>query len=108
MENRIRITVLADNIAAPPFVEEHGLDQLVLSHGHYDHTGNLKSILEKNPSVTVRSHPDVILPRWRKRSDGSFKPLGIRADQLSALDQVSPEKWVRKKAADTDSWLRLT
>ena len=35
------------------------LDRLVLSHGHYDHTGGLKDILERTGKVDIFAHPDM-------------------------------------------------
>jgi 7,8-dihydropterin-6-yl-methyl-4-(beta-D-ribofuranosyl)aminobenzene 5'-phosphate synthase len=35
---------------------------IVLSHGHYDHTGGLRPFL--NPKVRVYAHPDAFLPRY--------------------------------------------
>ena len=39
--------------------------KLVLSHGHYDHTGGLMSIL--NPEMTLYAHPNAFLPRFYKK-----------------------------------------
>jgi len=36
----------------------------VLSHGHYDHTGGLAWLLERNPDCRVVAHPDVFRPMW--------------------------------------------
>jgi len=35
------------------------IDTVILSHGHYDHTGGLKSLLECNRDFRLYAHPDV-------------------------------------------------
>ena len=35
------------------------LDKLVISHGHYDHTGGFSDILTKTGSIEVIAHPDM-------------------------------------------------
>jgi 7,8-dihydropterin-6-yl-methyl-4-(beta-D-ribofuranosyl)aminobenzene 5'-phosphate synthase len=41
-------------------VDWHRIDALVLSHGHYDHTGGLREVMSKiNKRVRVLAHPDV-------------------------------------------------
>jgi len=34
-----------------------GLDYIVLSHGHYDHTGGLMKVIELNEGIPLIMHP---------------------------------------------------
>ncbi len=38
------------------------LDAILLSHGHYDHTGGLAWVLDRTGPLAVHAHPDVFLP----------------------------------------------
>ncbi|MBN1322791.1 MAG: MBL fold metallo-hydrolase [Methanotrichaceae archaeon] len=46
---------------------------IALSHGHYDHTGGLASLLKMTGPVDVFGHPDIFAAKYRR--DGSF--IGI-------------------------------
>jgi len=52
------------------------IDTVILSHGHYDHTGGLKSLLECNRDFTLYAHPDVFGHKV-KGADDNFKYIGI-------------------------------
>lgn len=56
------------------------LDAIVLSHGHYDHTGGLQPLLEKIGTVSVYAHPDIFIPKYRLlegRSDEQSEYIGL-------------------------------
>ena len=74
-----------ENNAAALGIRLDNLDALVLSHGHYDHCGNLKMILECNPHITVFAHPHVMKYRWRRKENGFFKVLHSAEEQLQSL-----------------------
>ncbi len=38
--------------------------KIFLSHGHFDHTGGLRKVLEQTGPVDVHAHPDVFLERF--------------------------------------------
>ena len=40
------------------------IEFVVLSHGHYDHTGGLKAILRKKSPLKVIAHPDIFVERY--------------------------------------------
>ncbi|MBC8218357.1 MAG: MBL fold metallo-hydrolase [Planctomycetes bacterium] len=42
-------------------------DAIVLSHGHYDHTGGLAAVLDIAPRVTVYAHPAAIRPKFSRK-----------------------------------------
>jgi len=52
------------------------LDAVVLSHGHYDHTGGLPPLLKKHPSLLVYAHPDIFGAKYR-RKNGVYKYIGV-------------------------------
>lgn len=61
------------------------IDTVVLSHGHYDHSSGLKSLLDCNTDFTLCAHPDVFSPKVRGEGDG-HKYIGIPVDR-NALEQ---------------------
>lgn len=53
-------------------IDPRAVDQVVISHGHPDHTGALLEFLRlAGKPMRVIAHPDVFLERWFERSDGS-------------------------------------
>jgi 7,8-dihydropterin-6-yl-methyl-4-(beta-D-ribofuranosyl)aminobenzene 5'-phosphate synthase len=47
------------------------IQKIMLSHGHYDHTGGLASILELLGGVDILAHPDIFSTRYRiSQADG--------------------------------------
>jgi len=55
------------------------VDTVVLSHGHYDHTGGLAAFLERGGGARVVGHPDTLMDRYAQLgSEGSgIPPLSI-------------------------------
>lgn len=45
------------------------LDFVVLSHGHYDHTGGLATVVQKNPGLRIVAHPDAALPHFAREDE---------------------------------------
>jgi len=56
------------------------VDTVVLSHGHYDHSSGLKSLLGCNTRFNLHAHPDVFGAKQRGTGQG-FKYIGIPLDR---------------------------
>ncbi len=62
-------------------------DVLVLSHGHYDHTGGVPLVIERAPAVQVYAHPAVTEPRYAIR-EGVARSIAMAATVGSALESL--------------------
>jgi 7,8-dihydropterin-6-yl-methyl-4-(beta-D-ribofuranosyl)aminobenzene 5'-phosphate synthase len=54
------------------------VDKIVLSHGHYDHTGGLRDVLRRiGKEIEIIAHPDIWQAKYSRRKDEPDKYLGI-------------------------------
>jgi len=76
-------------------VDLRATDTLVLSHGHYDHTGAIPRVLEAAQRCEVYCHPGAMQPRFSIR-DGAAKPIGMQRESILALERLPPQRihWV--------------
>jgi len=68
------------NNAAVLGIDLSRIDTVFLSHGHYDHTGGLQSLLGCNTDLTLYAHPDVF-DRKVKGADENYKYIGIPVER---------------------------
>ena len=60
--------------------------KVVISHGHYDHTGGLMPLLEAFGAIQILGHPGIFGSRFRVKDTGECYPISITAsrDELEA------------------------
>lgn len=82
-------------------------DAVVLSHGHYDHTGGLKRFCDFENDVPVYLHPAALQRRYSRQSAPPHKDIGMPPEVCAALTsgrhplvyteaptQIFPQVWV--------------
>lgn len=52
------------------------IDAILISHGHYDHTGGLKAVLDIAPKAKVYLHPEAMGPKYSHK-DKQVKKIGM-------------------------------
>jgi len=65
----------------------HEVDAIVLSHGHYDHTGGLAAALEPAPRATVYAHPGAFRLRFKRDAEGGVRSIGMRDADRQAVQR---------------------
>lgn len=80
---------------------------LVLSHGHYDHTGGLPSALERARGVHIYCHPSAVEPRYSIH-ERTARAIHMQPAAAAALKALPSERlhWVTGPVAVSASiWL---
>lgn len=67
-------------------------DFLVLSHGHYDHTGAIEAVLARNDSLMLIHHPEVFRTRFSVRTGETPRDIGISAAAAAAIRALPPRR----------------
>ena len=68
----------------------HETDAIVLSHGHYDHTGGLAEMLSSGLAAPIYAHPAAFDPKYARNRDGTAREIGIPVAVREALHRHSP------------------
>ncbi len=59
----------------------HSVGRVILSHGHYDHTGGLWPLLANCGAKEVFAHPELFSHRYRVKDTGECFSIGIPYDE---------------------------
>jgi 7,8-dihydropterin-6-yl-methyl-4-(beta-D-ribofuranosyl)aminobenzene 5'-phosphate synthase len=73
------------------------VDTIVLSHGHYDHTGGLEYVLTKTENPALYVHPFAFQPKYAYDKDGTIRYIGMPyADEKAIRSQTKKLIWTQK------------
>lgn len=72
-------------------IDIEDIDILVLSHGHYDHTGGLYPFLKKNSKAKVYAKSNIFIPKYsgRIRFIGTPKKAELLNNRMVYVDTIS-------------------
>ncbi|WP_354623577.1 MBL fold metallo-hydrolase [Psychromonas sp. MME2] len=74
------------------------LDGIILSHGHFDHGGNIKKLLHDNPNTTLYLHPDCLQIRYSIHPNKAVRVISLTEETLAAIEQFPAEQKVFNKS----------
>lgn len=60
------------------------ISKLVVSHGHYDHTGGIRSLADLTDSIDTYAHPDLFQNKWAKSKEVE-RYIGIPVSKQAML-----------------------
>ena len=75
------------------------VDTLVLSHGHYDHSGAISQVLQHAPSARVCCHPGALVPRYSVKPGEAPRTIAVAEPDREALLSAGRAAPVDRKAA---------
>ena len=80
--------------------------RVVLSHGHYDHSGGLTGLWQQGVNCPVMAHPSALLPRYSRHPDKPVRSIGMPTDIVSQLGQLPTSRclWRREPQWLTPHW----
>jgi len=85
-------------------IDLSGIDKLVLSHGHFDHTGGLRDVLDQNAGIDIIAHPDVLKAKFAGRNETQVS-IGIPFSRQELEDLGARFHLTRKPLWITDNIL---
>jgi 7,8-dihydropterin-6-yl-methyl-4-(beta-D-ribofuranosyl)aminobenzene 5'-phosphate synthase len=69
------------------------INALILSHGHYDHTGGVAEALKSTQSVAVYAHLAAFARKFIRKSDGTAREIGMPYPSQEAI-KASRNQWI--------------
>lgn len=61
---------------------------VVLSHGHYDHTGGLSCLIRQNPDLQLFAHPAAFREKFSINAAGTGRNVGLPENSVSAIKDL--------------------
>ena len=62
---------------------------VLLSHGHYDHTGGVGAVLELARGTKIYAHPAAFEPKFSQKNNGSVRYIGMSPENQQIIREQS-------------------
>ena len=92
-------------------VDPLSVDAVVLSHGHYDHTGGLKDLVESGAEVDLYLHPAALHPKYHQEKTPPHRSIGTpEIDEPWLQQRARRLVWTREprevsgRSGPTSTW----
>jgi 7,8-dihydropterin-6-yl-methyl-4-(beta-D-ribofuranosyl)aminobenzene 5'-phosphate synthase len=80
------------------------ISRIVLSHGHYDHTGGLRDVLRRiGKEVEVIAHPDIWQAKYARRKDEPDRYIGVPFQRRELESLGARFKLIKEPIGITDN-----
>jgi 7,8-dihydropterin-6-yl-methyl-4-(beta-D-ribofuranosyl)aminobenzene 5'-phosphate synthase len=83
------------------------MDAILLSHGHYDHTGALAAAVDLTPGVRICVHPDALRAKYALTKAGTSQFIGTPEAVVSHVRARARLEWI-EVPTPLDGGLNLT
>ena len=81
---------------------------IILSHGHYDHTGGLCHALVRAPGAGIFTHPAALGGHYRRVTGGAQKEIGIPEAARMCLERATGQLTLTEEATPVPGGLYAT
>lgn len=98
--------VFEDNMMAMG-IDISGLSHAVISHGHYDHTGAVKAVVEKNPGIKIIAHPEAFNPKYISYDSQNYYYIGVSQKAIE-LEQAGAKVILSAESFEIADGIRTT
>lgn len=72
-------------------LELYGVESIVLSHGHYDHSEGLRRALFEAPGASLVLSKAALIPKVARGADGRMAFVGVEPETLKAIQKAEAE-----------------
>jgi len=73
----------------------NNLQALVLSHGHYDHTGGVGELLRRWPQIPLFAHSSLLNQHYSLHGDGKFYNIGVDSAHRDLIRSLPEGQWIK-------------
>jgi 7,8-dihydropterin-6-yl-methyl-4-(beta-D-ribofuranosyl)aminobenzene 5'-phosphate synthase len=89
-------------------IDLKAIDQLVLSHGHFDHTGGLRELLRlRQRPLRIVAHPDIWAPKYGLSRDKPERFIGLPF-KLQELESLGAQFTLGKEPVQLSAGVQTT